>query len=136
MKHHQDIENNIEATIRRLPHFSGKHAEQGIGSYGPFGFLNPTGRRSVFSLSPGLGGGLKKGQEGQNHERDESEEEVKNGTANGDGNVAEEKKGKKEEEIRAEDVQRLYRTRDNRKGNPSLPSLLRTCSYSKRLNRC
>jgi hypothetical protein len=118
-----DIENNIEGAIRRLPHFSGKHAEQGIGSYGPFGFLNPTGRRSVFSLSTGSGlgraGGQKKGQEGQNHEREESEEEVKNrnANANGDGRANEgEKNGKKEEEIRAEDVQRLYRTRDNRKG--------------------
>lgn len=111
MKH--DIDNH-EPLRNRLPHFSGKHAAEGIGSYGPFKFLNPTGRRSVFSL------GLKDTKKGQNHEREESEEEVRN------GKVVENKKNK--EEMRAEDVQRLYRTRDNRKGIP-LPSIFYVSIY-------
>lgn len=104
-----DIENHL-----RLPHFLGEHVNEGVGSYGPFGFLNPTGRRSTFSLK------LKQRIEGQNHERDESEEErasggaATNGERNGNGQHIKAKK--EEEEIRAEDVQRLYRTRDNRKG--------------------
>lgn len=94
----RDIESN--PPIRdKLPHFTGKHAQKGTGSYGPFGFLNPTGRRSALSL----GGG-----KGQDHEREKSEEGVK------EGQLANEKKMK--EEAKAEEVQRLYRTRDNRKG--------------------
>lgn len=102
MKH--DIETN-RPLKNRLPHFSGKHTE-GTGSYGPYGFLNPTGRRSAFPL------GLKGNQNGQNLEREQSEEEANNGEL---------VQGKKKEEVGAEDVQRLYRTRDNRKG--ILPSI-------------
>lgn len=63
---------------------------------------------------------------GQDHKREGSEEEGKNGSADSNGELnAEHKKElatkkKKAEEIRADDVQRLFRTRDNRKGRHAL----------------
>ncbi|KAH8685723.1 integral membrane protein [Tricladium varicosporioides] len=87
-------------------------------AYGPFGFLNPTVRRYPISWVP------------PPHKKNESEEGLKDEETEG--------RGKKQKdinnrgEIRAEDVQREYRTRDNRKGRHALlisPSLAASARY-------
>lgn len=135
-----------DVEIARLPHFIGRRVREEAESYGPFGFLNPTVRRCSFPLRPhGLG-----------DESEESEEGKKNGTANANANAngngngelhghsnsngngngnGEHAKEKKEDEVRAEDVQRLYRTRDNRKGTSLLPPVLKLRkAYLKKYN--
>lgn len=75
-------------------------------AYGPFGFLNPTVRRYPISWAR------------PSHKKNESEEGLK------DEETEEERRKKQKgashgDEIHAEDVQREYRTRDNRKGPPT-----------------
>jgi hypothetical protein len=90
-------------------HFTGQHhAEE---TYGPFSFLNPTSRKSPHPFR---------------QEKDSSQEEVHNGEtqhkkAQNEGNPmsSQQQTSGKKDELRAEDVQRLYRTRDNRKGRYS-----------------
>ncbi|KAH6674385.1 hypothetical protein B0J14DRAFT_38078 [Halenospora varia] len=88
-------------------------------AYGPFGFLNPTVRRYPISwVRP-------------SHKKNESEEGLK------DEETEEERRKKQKgashgDEIHAEDVQREYRTRDNRKGRHALlisPSLAESAKY-------
>lgn len=103
-----------DAENPKAPHFVGKHIRDGIAiaSYGPFAFLNPTNQRYAFDLKP----------KRQDHDKVDSSEEEKNGSSNTNGELKAEhkkelaEKKEKAEEIRAEDVQRLFRTRDNRKG--------------------
>jgi hypothetical protein len=77
--------------------FTGRHEAE---SYGPFGFLNPTIRRLPF--------------EAKTPETPRDEDSLQ---GKGDGGTRPQKGVNAE--LRAEAVQREFRTRDNRKGTPS-----------------
>src|ERR1700716_1421118 len=89
-------------------HFTGIHHYEGE-AYGPFGFLNPTSRKQPLPA--------------RKAEQQSSQEDVlKNG--NGQQKAVKEAPENKDE-IRASDVYRKWRSRDNRKGNFHLPSARR-----------
>ncbi|TVY83786.1 hypothetical protein LSUE1_G001200 [Lachnellula suecica] len=83
--------------------FSGRHGE---GSCGPFGFLNPTIRKIPFASqrpqSPPSRSSLHSGEDAKPGEPKPEASKASNA------------------ELRAEDVQREFRTRDNRKGRHAL----------------
>ena len=77
------------------------HFQRGKGAeFGPFTFLNPTSRRHPLAWKP-LG--------------EDSDSEERPGKSNDLPKPTEPSKSKNDE-LRAEEVERLYRTRDNRKG--------------------
>jgi len=83
-------------------HFRSRHHYEGE-SFGPFGFLNPTVRRSPLRLG---------------NSRNQSIEAQLRG--NKEPQYGEENAVAKTEEIRAEDVQQKWRSRDNRKGRHAI----------------
>lgn len=102
-------------------HFTGVHHYEGE-SYGPFSFLNPTVRKQ--RLPPAHAAPASS----QEHELENG-----NGAVNGAKKVPE-----KKDEIRAQDVYRKWRSRDNRKGkilswrlNAWGEQLLKRCSVSR-----
>jgi hypothetical protein len=84
--------------MNRLPHWSGHHDEG--QAYGPFTFLNPTTRRLPLPFQKPV-------RESSQEDLQVKENGARNATPHSNG---------KNDDIRAEDVERLYRTRDNRKG--------------------
>ena len=96
----------------RTRHFTGRHHYEGE-AFGPFGFLNPTTRRSPLpAWKPDA------------HSSASSE----NDPGKADGEQASKAKNG---EIRAEDVQRKWRSRDNRKGTLQVPikrALINCCT--------
>ncbi|KAH7356575.1 integral membrane protein [Rhexocercosporidium sp. MPI-PUGE-AT-0058] len=83
-----------------LPHFTGK---RGCDANGPFSFLNPTTRRYRLSSHK------------SHHQA--GEEDLRNRVSdNGQVDEAQAPAAKERNEIRVGDVERLFRTRDNRKG--------------------
>lgn len=74
--------------------------ESPVESYGPFSFLNPTTRKYALDFE-----GIKR------QSSEEGLESKDNGAVNGAQNSK-----ATDEELRAQDVHRLFRTRDNRKG--------------------
>jgi hypothetical protein len=92
--------------MSNLPHWSG-HRDEGQ-TYGPFTFLHPTSRRLPLPFHKPV--------------RESSQEDLQ-GKENGGHNATRPSNGAsngKSDEIRADEVERLYRTRDNRKGMFSL----------------
>jgi hypothetical protein len=87
-------------------HFTGLHHYEGE-AYGPFGFLNPTARRVPLPIQKA---------EGQSSQA----ESLQNGSEHHDTVKATTSK----DDIRANDVHRLWRSRDNRKGNSSVLAVL------------
>jgi hypothetical protein len=83
-------------------HFTGLHHYEGESS-GPFSFLNPTTRRMPIPS--------------QKEDRSSSQEES---LKDGDGEQNAVKESKQKDEIRAEDVYRKWRSRDNRKGRHAI----------------
>lgn len=89
-------------------HFPGRHYE-GAAS-GPFAALNPTVRRFPLAATPAA-------------KKIKDDEQQPSGDDDAHGNDADAPKGPKpaalgasEDEVRADDVQRQWRSRDNRKG--------------------
>lgn len=82
-----------------LPHFSRHHEDR--EAFGPFSFLNPTTRRIPFPR--------------QQHQDEDSSQDDQQTKEHNDASQ-EAKSSKPQHEIPADDVSRLYRTRDNRKG--------------------
>lgn len=91
-------------------HFPWLHNHKGA-SFGPFGFLNPTLRRYPLQFD-----------KSERHSSDEQLQGKKEGET-GD-TTTDQLPAKKKDEIRAEDVQRKWRSRDNRKGKSFLVCIL------------
>jgi hypothetical protein len=81
-----------------MQHFTREQSE--VESYGPFAFLNPTTRKYALHFRgtrrKATQGGLESQENGALHAAQDSKSE--------------------DPEVRAEDVHRLFRSRDNRKG--------------------
>lgn len=90
----------IPSTVPRHPHFTGLHHYEGE-AYGPFAFLNPTTRRYPLPYHKKL-------------ERNSSEQEDLLKSDSGELQAV--KESPKRREVRAKDVYRKWRSRDNRKG--------------------
>jgi hypothetical protein len=79
------------------------HHHAKVAEFGPFTFLNPTSRRYPLTWKP-------PGEESSSDETPSKTNDVAK---------PEEPSTSKKDELRVEEVQRLYRTRDNRKGKSS-----------------
>lgn len=88
------------------------HFHHGKGAeYGPFTFLNPTSRRYPLTWKPP---GEDSGSEASSSKQNDPQPNPGQPSTS------------KNDELRAEDVQRLYRTRDNRKGRSLLLPYIKT----------
>jgi hypothetical protein len=87
-----------------IKHFTRDEAP--VESYGPFAFLNPTTKRYKLRFQPKLREPSKEESDSKDSRENETLQATQDSNTNGD-------------EVRAEDVHRLFRTRDNRKGSYS-----------------